>query len=333
MFFGERGGLPAAFVWRQSEWLRGETVPQCGSGSQHWWPVVVQVKPSRGINDMEAYHSNLHIKARGGRWRLAVISFSCLIYCSGTDMQQNWFWLQIKFLKIIFSLSAIVVSCLFFSCLDCLMFPSSCLLRDVMFESKRKMERPIETQRPLVCAARRMTKALPPVISLYLQHPASFHPFIIAVFLMGIFLFSSISLCSWPLLTLLHWLFIPFQLPPPNISFSSLALISVLSPFPLSFLSRFCLLPPLIISLPSPTLDLQTPHCLLIFFPLPTISHIVYTLSTSQLLCCFTPCTLLLSFHLLLHIFSPVCCDCSQAGDSWNSRQSGSWYQQREARK
>lgn len=150
---------------------------------------------------------------------------------------------------------------------------------------------------------------------------------------MGIFLFSCISLCSWPLLTLLCWLCIPFQLPPPNISFYSLALISVLSPFPLSFLSHLCLLPPLFISLPSPTLDLQTLHYLLIFFPLPTISHNVHTLSTSQLLCCFTPCTLLLSLHLLLHIFSPVCCDCSQAGDSLNSRQPGSWYRQREARK
>lgn len=44
-----------------------------------------------------------------------------------------------------------------------------CLLRDKVRESKRKMTRPLEIQRPLVCAARRMTKALPPVISLYLS--------------------------------------------------------------------------------------------------------------------------------------------------------------------
>lgn len=47
--------MAAAFVWRQSEWLQGETVPLCGSGLELRWPVVVQVEPRQGINDMGAY--------------------------------------------------------------------------------------------------------------------------------------------------------------------------------------------------------------------------------------------------------------------------------------
>lgn len=146
-----------------------------------------------------------------------------------------------------------------------------------MCESEREMERPIEVQRPLVCAARRMTKALPPVISLYLEQPASFHPFIITLFLVPFLLHLT--------------LFLAFTYSPaPIFHYSSLALISVALPSChfCSFHASF-LLPSSCLPSPTPHPQTSTLLCLLIFLPLPTptISHIMYTQSTSQLLCFF----------------------------------------------
>ena len=166
------------------------------------------------------------------------------------------------------------------------------LLRDEMCESRRKMERPIEIQRHLVCAARKMTKALPPVISF-----ASFHPLIIAV---------SFSLV------------VPVPFSPPSrslfLAFSAASSQYFILPLLPSFLQLFLsslmtffvpLLPPSsshpLSSPPSPIPHLKTSTLrrLLIFLPPPsttttTISHIMYTQSTSQLLCFFAfPASLL----------------------------------------
>lgn len=46
--------LAAAFVWRQSECLQGETVQLHGSGLKPKWPLVIRMEPTRDINDMRA---------------------------------------------------------------------------------------------------------------------------------------------------------------------------------------------------------------------------------------------------------------------------------------
>lgn len=61
--------LAAALVWRQSEWLRGETVPLRGSGLEPRWPVVVQAEPNQGINDMGAYSLQPLYQSMGERGR------------------------------------------------------------------------------------------------------------------------------------------------------------------------------------------------------------------------------------------------------------------------
>lgn len=138
------------------------------------------------------------------------------------------------------------------------------LLRDEMCESRRKMERPIEIQRHLVCAARKMTKALPPVISF-----ASFHPLIIAL--------------SFSLVVLVPFLPIPLSVSClfscffPIFHFSSLALIFTALPL-LPHDIFVPLLPPSsshpLSSPPSPIPHLQTPIYLSVtlFFCFPCVS-------------------------------------------------------------
>lgn len=162
------------------------------------------------------------------------------------------------------------------------------LLRDEMCESRRKMERPIEIQRHLVCAARKMTKALPPVISF-----ASFHPLIIAL--------------SFSLVVLVPFLPIPLSVSClfscffPIFHFSSLALI--FTALPLLPHDIFC--PSLASFLLSSSVVSPLPHSSSSNPNLP-LSYSVF----------------LLSLRLFFHVFSPVCCDRRQAGDSCNSRQS-----------
>lgn len=100
----------------------------------------------------------------------------------------------------------------------------------------------------------------------------------------------------------------------PHISFSSLALISAALVICVPYLP------------PSSSHPLSSPlppfhHLQAATRFASSSSHIMYTQSTSQLLCFLTPSTLLLSLRLLFHFFSPVRCDGSQAGDSCNSRQ------------
>ncbi len=65
--------LAAAFVWRQSEWLQGETVPLRGSGLELRWPVVVQVEPSQSISDMGAYSVQPPYQSMGKQGKEQVI--------------------------------------------------------------------------------------------------------------------------------------------------------------------------------------------------------------------------------------------------------------------
>ena len=196
------------------------------------------------------------------------------------------------------------------------------LLRDEMCESRRKMERPIEIQRHLVCAARKMTKALPPVISF-----ASFHPLIIAV---------SFSLV------------VPVPFSPPSrslfLAFSAASSQYFILPLLPSFLQLFLsslmtffvpLLPPSsshpLSSPPSPIPHLKTSTLrrLLIFLPPPQPPPPPSpTLCTHNLPLSYS--VFLLSLRLFFHVFSPVCCDHRQAGDSCNSRQLSCGHRQRE---
>lgn len=79
------------------------------------------------------------------------------------------------------------------------------------------------------------------------------------------------------------------------------------------------------LGLPSPSPHLQTTTHFASSSSYPPLSHLllhyVHTIHLSVTFF-FTPSNLLLSSHLFFHFFSPVCCDHSQAGDSWNSRQS-----------
>lgn len=65
--------LAAAFVWRQSEWLEGETVPLQCSGLEPKWPAVLQAEPSRGINDMGAHSLQPPYQSGGGMEKDPVI--------------------------------------------------------------------------------------------------------------------------------------------------------------------------------------------------------------------------------------------------------------------
>lgn len=123
------------------------------------------------------------------------------------------------------------------------------------------------------------------------------------------------------------WLFLPFQLLLPNISFLlSCPHFCCSSSSPsCHFLSLSCLLPPLILCLPSPTAHLLTPP----LPPSPTLCTHNLPLSYSV----FWLPPLLLSLRLFFHFFSPVCCDRRQAGDSCNSRQSSSGHRQGEGGK
>lgn len=137
------------------------------------------------------------------------------------------------------------------------------------------MERHVEIQRPLVCAARRMTKALPPDISLYLSQATSFHPLLITPFS------CSVSLCLLPsLFSFLFLLLLPNIPSLPSFHAAlSLLLLVIFAPFkhPLP-----------ILCLPSPSTHLQTSHpavppCLL---TIPAIHyHIMWNQSASRLLC------------------------------------------------
>lgn len=157
-----------------------------------------------------------------------------------------------------------------------------------------KAEKNGQTQRHLVCPAREMTKALPPVISLYLWKPTSFHPFIISCFFrvpVPFLYHLPVHICRF--LTILQPANL-FQLPLPNISLSSPALISAafflssFCPFLASFLpSSSASLPPFLILQPPP------PFASSSSYPPPFLPTLyTHNLSTSVTLFFFTLSTL-----------------------------------------
>ena len=92
---------------------------------------------------------------------------------------------------------------------------------------------------------------------------------------------------------------------------------------------------PLILRLPSPHSSSSYRHALCLLIPYSHhhhhhLPHYVHTIYLSVTQCFWFPLLFLLSLCLFFHFFSPVCCDGSQAGDSCNSRQSGSGHRQRE---
>lgn len=134
----------------------------------------------------------------------------------------------------------------------------------------------------------------------------------------GLFPFSSISLSvSRLLFTLLRRLLLPFQLPLPDISFclSCPHFCSLVDNF---FPSLSCLFPPLIFCPPLPRSHLQTSTllCLLILLPLPPFPTLCAHNRPFSYSFFFIASTLLPSLRLFFHVFSPVCCDHSQDGDS-----------------
>lgn len=167
-------------------------------------------------------------------------------------------------------LTAWIASCLRSVCLGVSCLPVLQLSREIeMCDSKKQMERHIEIQRPLVCAARRMTKALPPDISLYLSQATSFHPRIITPFS------CSVSLRLLPSLLSSFCCLCPTSHPCPR--FMQL--------FPSSFLSFFC--------------PFQTPPT----HPLPPLP--LY--SSSNLPPCRASSSSCHSCHPLPHHVEPVC--------------------------
>lgn len=163
---------------------------------------------------------------------------------------------------------------------------------------KEKMKRPTEIQRHLVCTARKITKAFPPVISLYFYQPASFHPLIISIFLTVLVPpLLHLALCLLPSLTVV------LPLSPLFLTAYSQYFIcphfcsSLLS----SFLSLSCLFSPLHLLSPLPHLtssDFHPPH------HLPCYIHTIY-LSVTLVFFFFTPSTLVLSSVFLLPFLLP----------------------------
>lgn len=166
------------------------------------------------------------------------------------------------------------------------------------------MERHIEIQRPLVCAASKMTKALPPDISLYLSQATSFHPLIMTPFS------RSVSLCLLPSLFSSFRCLCSISRPCPH--FMQLFLSSFLSFLPLSnILYPSSASPPPLLIFKPPTLP-----CLLVFLPL-----LPSTTTSCRTSLPLTYSVFLHARHLVFHVFSPACCDHSRAGGSRNSRQ------------
>lgn len=145
-------------------------------------------------------------------------------------------------------------------------------------ENKRKTKRPLEIQRPLVCAARRMTKALPAVISLYLSELHLFIAVVLVPFLLHLFL---------------RWLSLPFSaalaqyfvLPRvPSFLCSSSSLVIFVPFMPPFLLPSSVTPPPLPILKPPPCVASSSSY----LSPLPHYVHPIY-LSVTVLL---TPSTL-----------------------------------------
>lgn len=176
-----------------------------------------------------------------------------------------------------------------------------------------------EIQRYLLSAARKMTKL---TLQSFLFTSSSQHLFIHL-------LCSSFSSCSGLFSPCLLCFSSPYPHTPALHPFLSCV-------FPLwhcsllPFLSFFCLFPPLIFCLPSPTPHPQT-STLFAFSSYPSPSFTQTVLLPYS--CFLTPSTLVLPLRLLFYFFSLVCCDCSQAGDSCNSRQSGIGCSRREGGK
>lgn len=134
-------------------------------------------------------------------------------------------------------LTAWIASCLRSVCLGVSCLPVLHLSHEMKCVKAKKMERHTEIQRPLVCAARRMTKALPPDISLYLSQATSFHPLLITLFS------CSVSLCLLPSLFSSSCCLCPTSRPCPH--FMQLFLSSFLSFLPRSNTPPTHPLPPL----------------------------------------------------------------------------------------